>query len=242
MGVSARPRGERSTVTVRPDRRRPRRHPGVAPVVMALAAGLVLGACNTGSEREPIDSASARSTTADGDGSSRTTGGSGGAASSFDRTASESRSDLERRVSDTLSDLAAEVHDGDTVVTLPDTVLFDFDEAELRPDAAEVLDRLVEVIEYAEGAPVRVEGHTDSVGSPAHNQQLSERRARAVVDHLVAAGVDPARLTATGHADTRPVAPNTHDDGSDDPEGRARNRRVEIVIEGLDMSGAATGG
>lgn len=233
MGVTLTRPGRRAPGPTRPARWSP---PRALFGPLALATGLALGACSPGAEREAIDSAGARTTTTAEDGASPTTASSGGASSSFDRTSSEATSDLERRVSETLSDLEAEVHDGDTVVTLPDTVLFDFDEAELRPEAAEVLDRLVEVIAFAEGAPVRVDGHTDSVGSATRNQELSEQRAQAVVDHLVAAGVDASRLTAAGHADTQPVAANTHEDGSDNPEGRARNRRVEVVIEGLDLS------
>jgi outer membrane protein OmpA-like peptidoglycan-associated protein len=163
-------------------------------------------------------------------------GSSGGAGSDLDRDRSDASSDLERRVSATLTDLDAQVSGGDTVITLPDHVLFDFDRHELRPEATPTLDRMAEAVDYFAPAPVRVAGHTDARGSTDHNQALSERRARSVLDHLVGAGVDTDRLTAEGHGETHPVAPNQHPDGSDDPDGRARNRRVEVVITGVDPS------
>ena len=99
-----------------------------------------------------------------------------------------------------------------------------------------MLDDLVLAIDYFTDAPVHVSGHTDSVGSEASNQTLSEQRAQAVVDYFTDAGIDPSRLHAQGFGETRPVAPNTHQDGADNPDGRAQNRRVEIVIEGVDLS------
>jgi len=137
-------------------------------------------------------------------------------------------------VSDTLTELEAEVCDGDTVVTLPEQVLFAFDRADLLPGAATSLDRIAEAIAFFADAPGRVEGHTDVRGATADNQDLSERRARVVVDHLVGAGSDPGRVTARGLGETRPVAANQTAGGADDPAGRARNRRVEIVLEGVD--------
>jgi len=157
-----------------------------------------------------------------------------GAGSHFDRDRSDASSDLEHRVSETLSDLDAVARGGDTVIVLPEEVLFEFDRADLRPDAPATLDRIAEAITYFEGAPVRVSGHTDSRGSERYNQDLSRRRAQSVVDYLVGAGVESGRLTAQGFGETRPVASNENADGSDNPGGRARNRRVEVVIQGVD--------
>lgn len=159
-----------------------------------------------------------------------------GSGSSFERKTMDTTSDLAFRVHETLSDLNAEVVEGNTVITLPDTVLFDFDKHELREDAAGVLDDLVEVMAYYEDAPVQINGHTDSKGSTDYNKELSERRADSVAAYLTDAGIDESRLTAAGFGDAEPVAPNTHDDGSDNPEGRAQNRRVEIIIEGADFA------
>ena len=105
-------------------------------------------------------------------------------------------------------------------------VLFDFDKAELRPEADGVLRQLL----AEEAARYRVEGHTDGKGSDAYNLDLSRRRAESVKLWLTRNGCVPAVSVGTeGFGKSRPVAPNTKPDGSDDPEGRQKNRRVEIV-------------
>jgi outer membrane protein OmpA-like peptidoglycan-associated protein len=110
-------------------------------------------------------------------------------------------------------------------------VLFAFDQATLTPDAEETLIVLGPKIREAGAHPVVVEGHTDSIGSDQYNQTLSERRAAAVRDWLAAHQFVPATATTTGYGESRPVAPNATPDGSDDPAGRQRNRRVEVVID-----------
>jgi outer membrane protein OmpA-like peptidoglycan-associated protein len=131
----------------------------------------------------------------------------------------------------TLSELGATRTSEGLVVTLPETVLFDFDEADIRPDAAETLAEVAEVIEYHEGATIEVLGHTDGRGDAAYNQELSERRAQAVLDELVGAhGVERGRLEPRGYGATRPVAAEQRSGGGDDPDGRQRNRRVEILL------------
>lgn len=128
---------------------------------------------------------------------------------------------------------ATETEQQETQLTVPDNVLFDFDSDELRPEASDVLGEIAEVIEHYDGAAVEIRGHTDDIGSDAYNQDLSERRAEAVVRYLVdQAGVDAGRLTATGAGSSEPVADNANADGSDNPEGRAQNRRVEVTIDG----------
>lgn len=110
-------------------------------------------------------------------------------------------------------------------------VLFDFGKADVKPAAAKALAELAESIrkEVPSGAPIQVDGHTDAKGEPASNKTLSERRAQAIVDWLATkGGIDRSRLKATGYGETKPAAPNTKPDGSDDPEGRAKNRRVVI--------------
>jgi outer membrane protein OmpA-like peptidoglycan-associated protein len=79
-------------------------------------------------------------------------------------------------------------------------------------------------IEIARGMSVRIEGNTDSLGDRALNQDLSERRARAIVDYLVQRGVPAQRLIARGNGAANPVAPNNT------PEGRAQNRRTDILF------------
>lgn len=127
---------------------------------------------------------------------------------------------------------ATETEQGETQLTVPDHVLFDFDSDELRPDASRILDEIAEVIAHYADAPVAIHGHTDSIGDAGYNQALSERRAAAVETYLgEEAGVDPDRLTSQGFGQSEPVAPNTGEDGSDNPEGRAQNRRVEVLID-----------
>lgn len=127
-----------------------------------------------------------------------------------------------------LSELNARRTDGTIVVDLPADVLFDFDKAVIRPDAEPALTKAVEVLKSYPDAKVSIGGHTDSKGDDAYNQALSLRRAKAVADRL--AGPAGRALAAEGLGETRPVAPNARPDGSDDPGGRQKNRRVEIRI------------
>lgn len=111
-------------------------------------------------------------------------------------------------------------------------VNFDFDRATLRPDAVAILNEAVEILKRYPELRVEVAGHTDSVGTDAYNQRLSERRAKAVYDHLASNGIMSDRLVGpTGYGESRPIAPNTNADGSDNPEGRARNRRTELNVQ-----------
>ncbi len=108
------------------------------------------------------------------------------------------------------------------VEALDSHVLFATDSAELTPGGRVLLDRLAPCWR---GGRFEVGGHTDSSGTDAINQTLSERRARAVVDHLVSRGIEAHALTARGYGSSRPLADNAT------PEGRARNRRVEFRKE-----------
>jgi outer membrane protein OmpA-like peptidoglycan-associated protein len=107
--------------------------------------------------------------------------------------------------------------------------LFAFDEDKLSTSAEATLAALGPQLAKEKGA-VTVEGHTDAKGSDDYNRQLSERRARAVRDWLAAHGHLAAATTAVGYGESQPVAPNARPDGSDDPDGRAKNRRVEVVV------------
>ena len=123
-------------------------------------------------------------------------------------------------------------------IDLPADVLFDFDKYELRPDARPSLDRAAELIKGYPNAPLLVRGHTDARGSDAYNDLLSERRAEAVALELHSR---TRRMAATqGLGKREPVAPNTTDDGKDNPEGRQLNRRVQILIEPAPSPGMAT--
>lgn len=135
------------------------------------------------------------------------------------------------QISQTLEEFDATEVDGGFRLTLPDSILFDFGSAELRPDSAPALTLIAEVLDFYADAEIIVVGHTDSVGSPASNQALSEQRARSVVDVLIGEhGISADRLASEGRGADEPVAPNLNPDGSDNPDGRQLNRRVEIVV------------
>ena len=122
-----------------------------------------------------------------------------------------------------LRDLEAQQTERGLLVTLGD-VLFAFDKAELSAQAAPRLDKLAGFLTQFPERQMLIEGYTDSVGNEAYNLSLSERRAQAVRDALVERGVGSARITARGYGKAHPVADNSS------PDGRAMNRRVEIVI------------
>jgi hypothetical protein len=111
-------------------------------------------------------------------------------------------------------------------------VLFAFDKADLRSDARKVLREVADSIRkrYPDG-PIQVDGHTDGKGSPTYNQGLSERRANAVAQWLSEnGGIEKSRMTVRGYGETQPVAANTKPDGSDNPAGREKNRRVVVGV------------
>ena len=116
-------------------------------------------------------------------------------------------------------------------IDLPADVLFDFDKAELRADAARSLDKAAELLKSYPQAPIDVVGHTDGKGGDAYNDALSQRRAAAVAAALQSRTGRP--IATRGMGKRQPVAPNTTPDGRDDPGGRQRNRRVQIVIGAL---------
>jgi outer membrane protein OmpA-like peptidoglycan-associated protein len=116
-------------------------------------------------------------------------------------------------------------------IELAADVLFDFDKADIRPDAHKALNQTAGIIRDKAKGPVRVEGHTDSKGSDSYNQKLSDRRAKSVRDWLVKnEGLKNVRFQTSGFGAQKPAVPNAKPDGSDDPDGRQKNRRVEIVI------------
>ena len=126
-------------------------------------------------------------------------------------------------------DAAKPVQSCGTVITLEDSVLFDFGSSELRGQASTTLTNLAAVIKDSKAPKVQVQGHTDSVSDDAFNQKLSEQRAQAVSSALKSDGV-AADLEAVGYGETKPVAPNENPDGSDNPAGRRLNRRVEVFV------------
>jgi outer membrane protein OmpA-like peptidoglycan-associated protein len=116
-------------------------------------------------------------------------------------------------------------------IDLSADVLFAFDKADLLPEAQQTLSQAAAIIrEKAKGA-VRIDGHTDAKGSDVYNQRLSERRAVSVENWFKQSGhLTDISFVTKGFGAKNPVAPNTKPDGSDDPAGRQKNRRVEITI------------
>ena len=111
------------------------------------------------------------------------------------------------------------------VITLSGSVLFRSDEATLLPEAQTRLGQVADALLATKERPLVVEGHTDNQGSDAHNLELSQRRAEAVRAFLIQRGYSAARVRATGIGEARPIAEN------ETAEGRANNRRVEIIVE-----------
>ncbi|MFM7424526.1 MAG: OmpA family protein [Elainella sp.] len=116
-------------------------------------------------------------------------------------------------------------------MVLPENILFYFGKYNLRPSAAPTLVKLTVLLKNYAQAPVAINGYTDSIGGDAYNQTLSENRAKSVKTYLVEQLDIPAKqLQTKGFGKADPVAANTHPGGSDNPEGRQQNRRVEVII------------
>ena len=109
------------------------------------------------------------------------------------------------------------------LITLDSGVLFDVDKYNLRPEAQEVLKNLAVVLKEAGIKSFEIDGHTDSDASDEHNKTLSDNRAKSVKEFLASQGV-AANITTNGYGESRPIASN------DTPEGKQKNRRVEIII------------
>lgn len=110
------------------------------------------------------------------------------------------------------------------IVTMPQDILFDVDSAAVRPGLRSDLQAVAQNLQNYPDSKVQIVGHTDNTGSAEHNQALSERRANAVADVLMEGGVAFARIETFGRGEDQPIASNLTD------EGKAQNRRVEIVI------------
>jgi outer membrane protein OmpA-like peptidoglycan-associated protein len=109
-------------------------------------------------------------------------------------------------------------------------IYFDLDKSDIRPDAAAELDKLVDLLTDNPEIKIEMSSHTDSIASNSYNLQLSQRRAESTVRYLISKGIAPDRLVAKGYGEEKPIARNTNPDGTDNPEGRQRNRRTEFKI------------
>jgi outer membrane protein OmpA-like peptidoglycan-associated protein len=114
---------------------------------------------------------------------------------------------------------------GDIItLNMPGNITFDTNQSSLKPQFFDTLNSVVLVLKEFNKTNIRIEGHTDNVGSEEHNNQLSRERANAVSQYFASQGVDYGRLNAIGYGETRPIASN------DNESGRAANRRVEIQL------------
>ncbi len=111
------------------------------------------------------------------------------------------------------------------LVRFQSDVLFNIDSAALEPDARASLDDVASVVSEYRKTAVVIQGYTDSTGTEAHNQELSERRATSVYNYFAGRGIDPGRMVALGNGESYPVASN------ETPGGRQLNRRVEVLLK-----------
>ncbi|MCR5888290.1 OmpA family protein [Hymenobacter sp. J193] len=129
------------------------------------------------------------------------------------------------------SELGGQMTDMGLVINFDTDVLFDFDKADIKPGATPTLEKLAEVVKQYTKSRVVISGYTDAKGDDAYNRTLSQRRAQAIADWLTQHQAGAAgQFQVQGLGEANPVAPNTKPDGSDNPEGRQQNRRVEVVI------------
>ena len=138
----------------------------------------------------------------------------------------EARTQAEQQAQQALEELAnVRQEQEDMIITLNGEVLFEFGQTTLLPSALRRLDAVAEVLRRHTDRQIVVEGHTDSVGSDSANRGLSQERAERVVEYLVRRGVPAENIRGVGRGESEPIATNRTQ------EGRANNRRVEIVIE-----------
>ncbi len=129
-----------------------------------------------------------------------------------------------------ISDLGGKIEGSKLFIQLSADVLFDFDKTAIKPAAASALKKVALIIKKKAKGPVTIIGHTDSKGTKEYNQDLSLRRAESTKAWLLDKGGAQATYQVEGRGESEPVAANTKPDGSDNPEGRAKNRRVDIIV------------
>lgn len=136
------------------------------------------------------------------------------------------------KVEEALKDLHAKMVGSEIQISLSGDVLFNFDKWEIRPEAEKTLYKIAKVIKELNKKNVLIEGHADSKGSDSYNLKLSTKRADSVKAWFLEKGnLNQIKLLTKGYGESRPVEPNTKPDGSDNPKGRSKNRRVEIKIK-----------
>lgn len=135
-------------------------------------------------------------------------------------------------VEKTITELKAEKTKLGIKINLPEHILFDFDKYHVRATAKPTLTKINQLLSYYGKSDILINGHTDSKGNDAYNEKLSQLRAAAVKYYFINVFKVPAtRLQTKGIGKTQPIAPNNKPDGSDNPDGRQKNRRVEVIIK-----------
>lgn len=190
--------------------------------IVALGAATLVAACSGNAPKEPVgdDDAPAAATAP--------------IAPAGDAAATPPAPGLSAKVSPLtgkVSGLSTRVTEMGTIIDLPSDALFEYDKAALTPAAEAELRKAAELIRSSPPGAIRIIGHTDSQGDDSYNQTLSEARARTVADWFgQQVGVRQREFLVSGKGETAPIAPNESATGGDDPAGRAKNRRVEVVV------------
>lgn len=189
-----------------------------APAMVALC--MTLAACSSPSDPAPGNDAAAPGNAAAAAGNA-----SGHAVEQVDANAEAPTKSILR------PDVVQPAPEPSPVQPIDAVIAFDAAGAAL-PDASRtMLDELIATPAFAAGGAVTLRGHSDTRGNDRANLIASRKRAELVRDYLLEKGVDPDRITVVALGETTPLVPNAHPDGSDDPEARARNRRVEIHVD-----------
>lgn len=117
-------------------------------------------------------------------------------------------------------------------INVPETILFDFDKYNVRAQAKPTLTKINLLLRHYKNAQIFINGHTDNQGENAYNLELSQKRAAAVKYYFINVfKVQNTRMHTKGYGKTKPISPNNNLDGSDNPVGREKNRRVELIIK-----------
>lgn len=111
-----------------------------------------------------------------------------------------------------------------------ENIYYDFAQWDITASAAIELDKMVKIMEDNPDIVIELSSHTDSVDTENYNQRLSQRRAESAVNYIIVSGIERSRMVAKGYGESRPIARNTNPDGTDNPEGRATNRRTEFKV------------
>ncbi|WP_449419542.1 OmpA family protein [Phormidium nigroviride] len=117
-------------------------------------------------------------------------------------------------------------------INVPETILFDFDKYNVREQAKPTLAKINLLLRHYKSAHILINGHTDNQGEDTYNLELSKKRSAAIKYYFINVfKVQNTRMQTKGYGKTKPIAPNNNPDGSDNPAGREKNRRVELIIK-----------